>query len=134
MQIWWRIFNAAQRERLNGAVGRHHHSIHHMLFVEPLGLKVMHGVVGVIGRHVTRRTLSFSVEHVLPVHFGWSSLRRIEFPIPSQLGSRRKVQQLLKFRHEMYLAAAFEWIYAFLGGDYGVSIKIGGALFELSEI
>jgi hypothetical protein len=36
-----------------------------MLLVEPLCLKVMHGVVGVIGRQMTRRTLAFTEEQIL---------------------------------------------------------------------
>src|SRR5437763_963937 len=111
MQIWWRIFDAAQRKSLNGTVRGHHHSVHHMLLVEPLRLKVMHGVVSVIRRHMTRRALAFTEKYFLPVHFRGRSFGRIEFPIPSQLGSGREVEQLLKFRHEMNLAAAFQYIY-----------------------
>src|ERR1700682_3928836 len=134
MQIRWSIFNAAQRERLNGAVRRHHHSIHHVLLVEPLCLKVMHGVVGVIGRHMTRRALTFAEKYFLSMYFGGRSFGGIEFSIPAQLGSGRGSEQLLKFRHEMNLAAAFQYIHTFLGGDDGVSVKIGGSLFELGEV
>src|SRR5437899_8496753 len=121
MQIWGSIFDAAQRECLDWSVGGHHHSIHHVLLVEALRLQIVHGVVGVVGRLVAGRTLSFPEENFLPVHLGGCRLCRIKFAVPPQLGSWLEVEQLLKFRHEVNLAAALEDVHTLLGGDHRVS-------------
>jgi hypothetical protein len=44
---------------------------------------------------------------------------------------RRKVQDFLELSHEVDLAAAFEDIDTFLGGDYRVAVEIGPARIRL---
>src|SRR5262249_31985774 len=44
------------------------------------------------------------------------------------------IQQLLKLRHKMNLAAALEDIDALLGRDHRVAVEVGGALLELGEV
>src|SRR5260370_38572496 len=68
MEIRRGVLNAAQRERFDRSIGGHHHSIHGVLLVEPLCLKVMHAVVGVVRRLMARRTLPLTEEYFLAVH------------------------------------------------------------------
>src|ERR1700693_2892012 len=134
MQIGWGIFNPTQGESLDWTVCCHHHSVHHVLLIEAVCLQVVHGVVSVIRGRMARRTLPFTKEHFLPVHFGRCSFGGVQFSIPSELGSWRKVQQFLKFAHEMNLAAPFEGVYTFLCRNDRISIEIGCTLFELRKI
>ena len=63
-----------------------------------------------------------------------ASFLRVKFPIPTQLRGWRKVEQFLKFSHEMNLAAAFQYVHPFLSRDDRVAIEICGPLLELREI
>src|SRR6266436_8194608 len=85
-------------------------------------------------RRMTRSTLRFAEENLLPVQFLSAGLLRVEFSIPGQLWSRRKVEQLLKFSHEMNLAAAFQYVHPFLSRDDRIAIEIRCPLFELREV
>src|SRR6266851_3938828 len=134
MEIRRGVLNAAQRERFDRSIGGHHHSIHGVLLVEPLCLKVMHAVVGVVRRLMARRTLPLTEEYFLAVHLCGGRLGGIQLAIPSQLRGWGKVQDLLKFAHKMNLAASLENVDTFFGGDDRVPVKISSALFELSEI
>src|SRR5436190_21314071 len=85
-------------------------------------------------RRMTRSTLCFAEENFLAVQFLSASFFRVKFSVPGQLWSWRKVQQLLKFSHEMNLAAAFQDVHAFLSRDHRIAIKIRCPLLELREI
>ena len=63
-----------------------------------------------------------------------ASFLRVKFPIPGQLWSWRKVEQLLKFSHEMDLAAAFQYVHTFLSRNDRIAIEIRCPLLELREI
>src|SRR6267143_5283628 len=85
-------------------------------------------------RRMTRSTLRFAEENLLPVQFLRGSLLRVKFSIPGQLWSWRKVEQLLKFSHEMNLAAAFQYVHPFLSRDDRIAIEIRCPLLELGKI
>ena len=65
VQIRRRIFDAAQREGLDGAVGAGLATVNHLLVEEALDAQVVHGVVGVIGRRVAGGTLGLAKEERL---------------------------------------------------------------------
>src|SRR6266446_5178932 len=85
-------------------------------------------------RRMTRSTLRFAEENFLSVQFLRASFLRVQFPIPGQLRSWRKVEQLLKFGHEMNLAAAFQDVHPFLSRDDRIAIEIRCPLLELREV
>src|SRR6267378_2012214 len=85
-------------------------------------------------RRMTRSTLRFAEENFLPVQFLSAGFLRIKFSIPSQLWSWRKVQQFLKFSHEMNLATAFQYVHPFLSRDDRIAIEIRCPLLELREV
>src|ERR1039458_5406154 len=78
--------------------------------------------------------LSLAEKDILPTQFGCGRLGGIEFAVPSQLGCRRKVENILKFRHGMHLASTLKRIYTFLRRNHLVAIKVGGSLFELRKV
>src|SRR6266481_8682825 len=85
-------------------------------------------------RRMTRSTLRFAEENFLSVQFLSAGFLGVEFSIPSQLWSWRKVEQLLKFSHEMNLAAAFQHVHTFLSRDDRIAIEICCPLLELRKI
>lgn len=107
MEIRRSILNAAQRERFDGSIGGHHHSVDRSLFVKTVGLQIVHRVVGVVRRLMAGRTLALAEEYFLAMHLCQGSLCRVKLPIPSQLRSWREIQDFLKFRHKVNLASPF---------------------------
>src|SRR5262249_9126285 len=108
MEVGWRVFDAAQRKRLYWPVSGGHHAVHHAWVVEPLDLKIVHGVVGVVRRRMAGRALRLAEEEILAAHLLCRGLGWIELAIDSKLGCRREVENLLELGHEVYLTAAFE--------------------------
>src|ERR1035441_5382222 len=78
--------------------------------------------------------LSLAEKDILPTQFGCGRLGEIEFAVPSKLGCRRKVENILKFRHGMHLASMLQRIYTLLRRDHLVAVKVGGSLFELRKV
>src|SRR5262249_50680049 len=70
----------------------------------------------------------------LAAQFGLRGSAGVEAAVKIQFRRGRKIQKLLELRHEMDLAAALQWVDAFLRGDHVVPVEIGGALLELREI
>ena len=62
VKIRGRILDPPQRERLDRAIGGHHHAIDLDWLVEALGHQVVHGVVGVVRGLVAGVAPSFAVE------------------------------------------------------------------------
>ena len=52
----------------------------------------------------------------------------------SSLGAGGKSKHRLELGHEVDLAAALQRVHAFLRGDHGVAVEIGGALLEFGEV
>ena len=83
---------------------------------------------------MTATASSFAKENFLPPHLRLGCLSRIKPPIDPELGSRRKVQQFLKLRHEVNLTPPFQNVNAFFRGDDRIAVKISSPLFEFGEI
>ena len=105
-----------------------------MRLIEPLGLQIMHQVVGVVRSLMAFRAARFAKEQLLTTHFGGIRFSGIELPIDTELRSRRKIEYLLKLGHSMYLTAAIENVHAFLLRDHRITVKIRGALLEFGEV
>ena len=80
------------------------------------------------------RTSRLPEKQLLPAHFTGTRFLGIQFAINPELGRRRKVQDLLEFRHRVNLTAPIENVGTFFRGDHWVTIEIGGSLLELREI
>src|ERR1035437_1608410 len=80
------------------------------------------------------RALTLSEEDLLSVKLGRCRLCRIQLAIPSQLRCRRKVHNLLKLRHEVYLASALQHIHALLRCNHRIAVEVGRSLLELREV
>src|SRR5512145_1419425 len=93
----------------------------------------MHQIVGVVRRDVASGALRLSEER-LPPRLRLAPPRRIELPVDSELGGRRKIQELLELRHGLNLAPTVERVDALLGSDDRVSVEVGRALLELREV
>src|ERR1039458_1173191 len=78
--------------------------------------------------------LSLAEKDILPTQFGCGCLSGIQLAVPSKLGRRRKVKNILKFRHGMHLASTLKRIYTLLRRDHLVAVKVGGSLFELRKV
>src|ERR1039458_10749489 len=78
--------------------------------------------------------LSLAEKDILPTQFGCGCLSGIQLAVPSKLGRRRKVKNILKFRHGMHLASTLKRIDSLLRRDHLVAVKVGGSLFELSKV
>src|ERR1035441_1431225 len=78
--------------------------------------------------------LSLAEKDLLPTQFGRGCLGAIQLAVPSQLGRRRKVENILKFRHGMHLASTFKRIHTFLRRNHLVAVEVGGSLLELRKV
>src|ERR1035437_3046218 len=78
--------------------------------------------------------LSLAEKDLLPTQFGDGCLSGIQLAVPSKLGCRRKVENILKFRHGMHLASTLKRIYSLLRRDHLVAVKVGCSLFELRKV
>ncbi len=134
MEVGGAVLDSPERKGLDGTVGRCEPSMDHAGFEKALGLEVMHEVVGVKGGGVARRAFALAEEHSLPAQLGLAGLFGIEFAVPAQLGSRRKVQDGLELAHEVGLRSSFDNVDALFRGDHRISIEVGGSLFELRKI
>src|ERR1700692_3088323 len=67
MHIRRRVLDATEREGLDSAVARHHHTVHHMLLVEALRLQVVHSGVCEIWARVALSASAFAEEDLLPM-------------------------------------------------------------------
>ena len=74
-------------------------------FEEALQLQIVHEIVSVIRGLMTRGALRFAQKQILSAHSASFALAEFSFPVTSSL-RRREIEQFLKFRHEMNLAAA----------------------------
>ncbi len=85
---------------------------------------------------MARAALSLAEENLLPPSLGGRGiLLRIQLPVrDAQLRCRRKVQNLLKLGHRVYLMTAIQNIGALLQRDDRIAVEIGGPLFEFGEI
>src|SRR5712692_6753803 len=134
VQVGRVVLDAAQHKGFDQAVADGHHVVDHHRLEEPLGLEVVHRVVGVKGRLVAVRALALAEEDLLATHLGLCRLGGIELAIDVELGCRRKVQHLFKIGHEVDRGAAREGVRALLRGDHNIAVEIGGALLEFGEI
>ncbi len=75
-----------------------------------------------------------AVEQLFATQFLLAGLARIEPPLHIQLRCRGEVQQRLELTHEMHLTATLEHVHPLLGGDYRITVEVGGALLELGEV
>src|ERR1035437_515435 len=78
--------------------------------------------------------LSLAKEDLLPTQLGGGCPGGVQLAVPSQLGRRRKVENILKFRHGMHLASTLQRIQAFLCRNHLVAVEVGGSLLELSKV
>src|ERR1700738_295014 len=136
MKVSWGVLDAAQNWRLDWSVsaGRHDQPVNDLGLVETLDVQVVHQVVGIVRSLVASGTLSLAEENFLPVQFLRRCFFRIELSEHIEFGRRRKIKYLLKFRHVVNLATAFQDIDPFFGGDDRVSVEVGRALLKFRKI
>src|SRR5882724_8740053 len=128
------ILDPAQRKGFDQPVADGHHVVDHHRLEEPLGLQVVHRVVGVKRRLVAIRALALAEEDLLAPHLSGRRLAGNELAKDVELRRRRKVQHLFKIGHEVDRGAAREGVRALLRGDHNIAVEIGGALLEFGEI
>ena len=134
MEVRRLIFYATQRKGLDRAVSRSHSAVDHAGFVKPLGLQVMHGVIGIIRRRVAHSASGLAVEERLALEFGSGCPRRVQCSVYVEFGGRWEVEDLLKLGHEMNLAPPFQDIDSLFGRNHRVAVKVCGALLKLGKI
>jgi hypothetical protein len=76
----------------------------------------------------------FAKEYFLAAEFRLGGFALIELAVDIEFGCRWKIEQLLKFGHEVDLAPTLENVHAFLGRNDRITIEIRSALLELREI
>ena len=134
MQIRWRILDTAQGKGLDRTICTCHPPVDHTRLKEALYFEVMHQIIRIVRSRMANCTLSFTEEDCLSPHFRLCSLLGTQFAIKVQLGSRREIKNLLKFRHKVDLTGPFQNVDTLLGCDNRISIKIGSPLLKLSKI
>ena len=80
------------------------------------------------------RALALAEEDLLAAHLALAGFGGVELAEDVELRRRREVEQLLKLRHEMHLAAAFEDVGALTRRVGRDAVEVGGALLELGEV
>src|ERR1035441_8204222 len=78
--------------------------------------------------------LSLAKEDLLPTQLGGGCPGGVQLAVPAELGRRRKVENILNFRHGMHLASTLQRIHAFLCRNHLVAVEVGGSLLELSKV
>src|ERR1035437_1467120 len=73
-------------------------------------------------------------EDLLAAHLALAGFGGRELAEDVELGRGREVEQSLKLRHEMHLAAAFEDVGAFARGVGRDTVEVGASLLELGEV
>ena len=134
MEVGRRIFDAAEREGLDWAVGAGHPTVDHVRFEESFDLHVVHEIVGVIGRRVASGAARLAEKQLLSSHFRFGRFFRFELAVNTEFRRRRKIQDRLELGHEVDLASPFQDIDALLGGNDRVAVEISRPLFELGKV
>jgi hypothetical protein len=83
VQVRRGIFHSPKRKSLYWPVGRHHHSVNHMLLVEAIGAQIVQCVIRVVGRRVAGGTLALAEKDLLPVQFLLAGLGWVKLAIPA---------------------------------------------------
>src|SRR3954454_15363346 len=96
-------------------------------------MQVVHFVVQIERSWVASSALGFSKKEVFAGYFQLRCFSSIQVSKPIQLWRRRKVKHVLGLRH-VWDHAARQLLKALLHRPNWITVKIRGALFELSKI
>ena len=69
-----------------------HPAVDHLRLEEPLGLQIVHGVVGIVGRRMAHGAFGLAEEQLLAAHFRSRCLCRIEHAEDVKLRCRREIR------------------------------------------
>src|SRR4029077_10274877 len=92
MQVRRTVLDPAQREALDRAVAR-------LTWQKALNMQIVHLVVEVEGRRVTRRALRLAEEQLLAAQLALGRLLRVEATQRSQLRRGREAEHILHLGH-----------------------------------